>query len=1030
MTKPKPSLLLAILLALCAPCFGQTIKGNASAKGNVTTVSTPVSGSSMPGYNGVDLVPWGTVPNFSSTSGGCAGQPIGSCNNNATGYDNSFIGGCAGGVCHNFLGDAFTNAAFLSPVTRVTDAFSVPGTTYGTCQAGQGGSGVFTLTSTNTSLVALGCTPGGGSGSFERVCLFNTATGHCTSFITTNLNTGGGGSSSQAQDFGSLSFSLTDSKVGSSFNLYTFGYDEYDITQGNGYDPTTVFPYTINSTTGAYTLGTGLVNWKYGLPMYNASNWTTSHSYTYGDYVIHPLATTEMATSGAWTAGHTYATGDIVVAQSGAACMYRVISTTLAASTGTSPAFDTTLPCGNSTLTETGGSGVKWRGTNSAGQFLYQDIASGTHTSAGSVFQWLATPATLATNGSITSGAATMTSSSNPFTAAQVGQAICVTGAGNSAGTVPLCTTIFSYGSAGSVTLATPALHTVTTSATVTLSGHPDFYSSTVGDANGLIWVNLGPSYIPASSGQLWTANAGISRDTLYPGGTHPCKYGIAISTNSYGDAYPSGGYNKYNNSQGSGIWAMEYVCDPTGSTGGTYELVNTATGIWTNYACGTGTGYTCASITPSIVGTLTNITNPLSTGQPCPYYLHNQKMSKNGLHAVITNQANVYPVCDSLQNFPVWQTTASSFNAVTSMQFTPSGLNHWDIGTDSIVAFNPSGYTGGFLAIYDANNPTAAPPFSVYLKPGVNTSPPPYPEGCNTAGSPIPNPDCTLSNVLDSHLSVAGDDGTDTVPACGTSYNYQTLGPAFNAWQNMETCYPVTPTATSSSVSYGPVWQFTHSFDTGTSNTFSIQFQISQYSQDGAWLFWGSDWNCGNGSETGAPPAPWTSGTYYQKLAITASPASPSNLCGLPWEPATTYVTGNMINPIEGTGGSGQVDDVFQAIYVSSGGTSGPAGQPGGGNNQPVCVVGGANKSCFVSTNPPLCNGLDCGAHPSSTPFTAGDTICDNQNYDGATHLNSINPTPPYSTSCPNGIVWQDIGPQTSRGDVFAVELKTPFHL
>ena len=51
-------------------------------------------------YNGVDLVNWTTVPLFYSTTGTCATQPLGSCNNNLTQHDGSFLGpGCAGGVC-------------------------------------------------------------------------------------------------------------------------------------------------------------------------------------------------------------------------------------------------------------------------------------------------------------------------------------------------------------------------------------------------------------------------------------------------------------------------------------------------------------------------------------------------------------------------------------------------------------------------------------------------------------------------------------------------------------------------------------------------------------------------------------------------------------------------------------------------------------------------------------------------------------------------------------------------------------------
>jgi hypothetical protein len=302
------------------------------------------------------------------------------------------------------------------------------------------------------------------------------------------------------------------------------------------------------------------------------------------------------------------------------------------------------------------------------------------------------------------------------------------------------------------------------------------------------------------------------------------------------------------------------------------------------------------------------------------------------------------------------------------------------------------------FTSLYNASSASAIPSFSVYLKPvgnagtgTVQTVPP----GCYVSASTMQNPDCNLSEVLDSHLSWAGDPGTDTYPACGTSFNYATLGPAFNAWQNMETCYQTFPTYTSSalpSTSVGKVWQFTHTFATGTSASFSTQFQISQYSQDANWLFWSSDWNCQNGSTTGIAPAVWTSGTHVGMLAVAPVPANATSMCGLPWAPNNTYVVGNMINPIEGTSGSGAVDDVFQAIYVG-----GPTGA-----TQP----GPALPNSYFSTS------------VGPTISAPGSTICDSAA--GA----SMNPTAPYSSSCPGGTVWQDLGPQNQRGDVFAVNL------
>jgi len=653
---------------------------------------------------------------------------------------------------------------------------------------------------------------------------------------------------------------------------------------------------------------------------------------------------------------------------------------------------------------------VRWRGTNSAPQFIYQNVTSGTHSSKGSTFQWIATPATLTALGSITSGSATLTTASGtPFSATQVGQAVSVSGAGSSGGT--LYTTILAYNSATSVTLAVNALTTVSGSATVAIyrSSRLPFFDS----------------YIPQLGNQIWSAIGGTSRDSSYPGASWPRYYSVGASTNTYGTASGSTssgstGYNKYNNDQGSGVWAIQYD-----AVTNIYHLLNTATGIWTDFSCAGGGGYNCSggSWTGATVGSLAAITNPLGTGQPCPFYVHNAKMSKNGLFILITMQAQYYPAaCNALNNFYLWKTTTSGYSSSAStgsLQTTFAGMNHWDIGTNKLVAFNGSGfalgsctapcYTAGVLdTVYDLTGNVSSPGdvlFGTALNAYYNGSPrlantstpQSNPQGCYvTSGTPAvqQNPDCNLSEVLDSHLSVAGDNGSDTYPACGTTYNYATLGPATNAFQNMETCYSTYPTGTAPSLpeTQGNVWQFTHTFATGTSATFSTQFQISEYSQDANWLFWSSDWDCQNGSSTGVAPAAWTSGTYVGMLAVTAAPANASSICGLPWAASTTYVVGNMIDPIEGTGGSGAVDDVFQAIYVG-----GPTGA-----TQP----GPATPNSYFSTS----------VGPTTT--SPGNTICDSAS--GA----SMNPTPPYSTSCSGGTVWQDIGPQNQRGDVFAVNL------
>jgi hypothetical protein len=228
-----------------------------------------------------------------------------------------------------------------------------------------------------------------------------------------------------------------------------------------------------------------------------------------------------------------------------------------------------------------------------------------------------------------------------------------------------------------------------------------------VGDSNGLVWVNVGPNYVPQNAAQMWSALGGTSRDTLYPGASWPRYYSIASSTNSYGTASAttasgSTGYNKYNTDQGSGVWVIEYD-----AVSNIYHLLNTATGIWTDFSCsGGGTGYNCSGgansplWTPTTIGSLVAITNPLGTGQACPYYIHNAKMAKTGLSMIITMQSQYYPTpCGNLQNFYLWKTTTANYSASAttgSLQITYAGMNHWDIGTNKLVAFNGSGFTLG----------------------------------------------------------------------------------------------------------------------------------------------------------------------------------------------------------------------------------------------------------------------------------------------------------------------------------------------
>ena len=130
---------------------------------------------------------------------------------------------------------------------------------------------------------------------------------------------------------------------------------------------------------------------------------------------------------------------------------------------------------------------------------------------------------------------------------------------------------------------------------------------------------------------------------------------------------------------------------------------------------------------------------------------------------------------------------------------------------------------SGWFNTIYSLSAGVSSQPGTgVYLLPG-NPPPATYPMGCNSVSG---NPTCNLGLALDSHLSCAGGCDHGSLHSCGTTYNYANLGPAFNAWQNMETCWPTSNPRTTPTATFGPVPQFTHTFATGTSKIFNNNFR------------------------------------------------------------------------------------------------------------------------------------------------------------------------------------------------------------
>ena len=78
--------LLAVLV-LCLPVFGQAKYSGSDLRSGAGIFFGSASGCAAPSfcaYTGVDVIPWGTVPNLSASTNGVQ--------NNATVYDTSFLG--------------------------------------------------------------------------------------------------------------------------------------------------------------------------------------------------------------------------------------------------------------------------------------------------------------------------------------------------------------------------------------------------------------------------------------------------------------------------------------------------------------------------------------------------------------------------------------------------------------------------------------------------------------------------------------------------------------------------------------------------------------------------------------------------------------------------------------------------------------------------------------------------------------------------------------------------------------------------
>ena len=447
-----------------------------------------------------------------------------------------------------------------------------------------------------------------------------------------------------------------------------------------------------------------------------------------------------------------------------------------------------------------------------------------------------------------------------------------VSGSGTSGGSPP------SFLNAASATAKMPA-------------GHPDLVTTTSSD-NGITWENVGP-------------NLTAQWDDFGSAGINDAYITIAVSNETYGPG--TGGYAAWNGGQGTGIFAVQYDLAKN-----TYHLVNTATLIFTDFVCPSPyTGYDCSghAFTPVTLGR--------STASGCEGYIHNDK-AMDGNFAVVMRQSNIGgTTCNGGSNGDGWVWAPhQNFNAATQFQENMFQPNHWSVMHSHLFAMTNAGYplnAGVSSVMVPLSTPELMPPVDWVRYPCSSSTTPPW-----------PIPPCNVQGLIDSHLGAAAAQ-PDTFPTAGTMFDLASNSPVENmAWQGEEIADSTTPTTTfpgSGPLIGSHVWRFTHTFATESNPGFSAQFSISQFSQDGKFLAFTTDWAGQFGATTGIAPT-----VANGQLAVNP-PAGVTFTClGAPgWTPGAVYATGALLGPATGFSGTGTIYHVYQATVGGTAGTATP---------------------------------------------------------------------------------------------------------
>ncbi len=598
-------------------------------------------------------------------------------------------------------------------------------------------------------------TPCTQSASIFFVAAGNTVSGGNSSICTSNCN-------QVTVDFGSPFFDRNDET-----KYWSFGGNTYDSNPLHG------DVFTFGKTAGvfdgsfSYANSSGTITPTYDLtyafPANYAVEWSSSHgAYNPGDYVIHTLPDSAQTNPEVlqYKQNQLYQAGDIIIPCVNDAtshsctgfndnkCAFKATKT--GTTGGSAPSkFYTGSNSACSAYNTVPDGGQTWAGlsvgedSNNGIPWLFQMTGTSASPSA-SAFRWIAAPSTLATTCSTSVNSTTLTCPSSTFTASMVGQSISVTNACDGSSTCNsstiLYTPITSYTDSAHVVMSTPALAAASSTATVSLTGHPDLMQ-TVADPNGSgnVWTNLGPAYVP-KNGSVWATAGG---QATIVSSSH-FMVGAGASTQSYGTCAKGGGIYNCGPTQNTGILAFYGDNhDPGNGGNASYFLLNLATGYQTQYKGASGS--TLANIiSPTIVTQTTPfyaITNPLPTGTHsspgqgpnCASPLHNPKIMTSGVGMFLTLwTASIYgeinytgsDVCRGagFTNFVEWLPegqnstycalpTSDTYDPIVNLQYFGAGLPHFVLTNCNIYALHNGGYlttgdtSGVLLPAYPYNN-------------------------------------------------------------------------------------------------------------------------------------------------------------------------------------------------------------------------------------------------------------------------------------------------------------------------------------